>query len=92
MKYQNAQTTLPQELLRDIQKYVQGTYLYIPVQEECRKEWGAYTGSKQVLQERNARIVQAYGLGISVKTLAKEYFLTEHSIRRIIREKPNVQL
>jgi len=91
MKYQNAQMMLPEKLVRDIQKYVQGSYLYIPIQQEHKKHWGDNSGSKKLLQERNEQIVQAYRSGICVKELAQHYFLTEHSIRRIIREEQNVQ-
>lgn len=91
MKYQNAQLMLPEELLRAIQNYVQGGYLYIPILQEHKKQWGENTGSRQALQERNTRIAQDYRSGISVKALAKRHYLTEHSIRRIIREQANVQ-
>ncbi|UHA73234.1 CD3324 family protein [Paenibacillus sp. 481] len=92
MKYQNAQTILPEELVRHIQQYVQGSYLYIPIRQERKKQWGESSGSRQMLQDRNAAIVQAYHSGIAVNILAQRYFLTEHSIRRIIREQRRVQL
>lgn len=85
MKYVNAEKMLPEELLRSIQEYTQGSYLYIPIREEDKKQWGERTQSKQILRERNEAIVQAYGSGTPVKTLALRYHLTEHSIRRIIR-------
>ncbi|MED4583139.1 CD3324 family protein [Brevibacillus choshinensis] len=85
MKYVNAEKMLPEELLRSIQEYTQGSYLYIPIREEDKKQWGECTESKQILRERNESIVQAYRSGSSVKTLALHYHLTEHSIRRIIR-------
>lgn len=92
MKYQNAQMMLPEELLRNIQEYVQGSYLYIPIRQERKKQWGACTDSKQMLQERNDAIVQDYLSGASVKTLAQRFYLTEHSIRRIIRRQHRGQL
>lgn len=91
MKYQNARALLPEKLVRDIQNYVQGSYLYIPIQQEHKKQWGDNSGSKKLLQERNEQIAQAYHNGTCVKELAQRYFLTEHSIRRIIREEHNVQ-
>lgn len=91
MKYQNAQKMLPEELLRDIQKYVQGSYLYIPVRQEEKKQWGECTRYKKLLQERNNAILEDYRSGTPVKALAQHYYLTEHSIRRIIREQ-RVQL
>ncbi len=86
MKYINAEKMLPKELLRSIQEYTQGSYLYIPVREEDKKQWGECTQSKKLVQERNEAIVSANHSGVPVKTLAQLYHLTEHSIRRIIRE------
>lgn len=40
MKYHNAQNVLPKKLLHDIQQHVQGSYLYIPVCRENKKQWG----------------------------------------------------
>lgn len=85
MKYVNAKKMLPQELLRSIQEYTQGSYLYIPVRQEDKKRWGERTASKQITLERNAAIADDYRRGTSVKALALHYHLTEHSIRRIIR-------
>jgi hypothetical protein len=59
MKYQNAQMILPDELIRDIQNYVQGSYLYIPIRQERKKQWGELSRSKQMIQERNNEIVEA---------------------------------
>lgn len=91
MKYQNATLLLPKELLDSIQDYVQGGYLYIPVREENRKRWGERTCTRQFMRARNEAIAEAYRQGYSVKELACQYFLTEHSIRRIIREQVGVQ-
>ncbi|MGO0062891.1 CD3324 family protein [Brevibacillus fluminis] len=91
MKYQNASTILPKELLARIQDYVQGGYLYIPVRQEKKKRWGERTRAKEIMRERNEAIVEAYRQGHSVKALAGRHFLTEHSIRRIIRDNACVQ-
>ena len=40
MGYKKATKVLPQHLLRAIQEYVDGEYLYIPRKEENRKHWG----------------------------------------------------
>ncbi len=73
------------KLLLDIQQYVQGSYLYIPVCQENKKRWGESSGYKQMLHERNKEIFQKYSSGMSAKQLAEHYYMTEHSIRRIIR-------
>lgn len=84
MKYKNAAFVLPEELVQRIQQYIQGVCLYIPVQEEKKKSWGACTGSRSVLQQRNKAIAEAHQSGRSVRLLAQEYYLTERSIRRIL--------
>lgn len=88
MKYINAEKMLPEQLLRSIQEYTQGSYLYIPIRKEAKKRWGERTKVQALLWERNEAIVQAHHSGKSVKELAQRYYLTEHSIRRIIREHP----
>jgi len=92
MKYQNAQSILPEELLSSIQQYIQGDYLYIPIRQEKKRQWGECSGYKWMLQERNAEILQSFDSGTTVKVLAQQYYLSEHSIRRIIREQRRVRL
>lgn len=53
---------------------------------KIKKAWGENSGSRNILKERNREILDKYNKGISVKELTKDYYLTEHSIRRIIRE------
>ncbi|GED32137.1 CD3324 family protein [Brevibacillus centrosporus] len=77
MKYVNANKMLPAELLRSIQEYTQGSYLYIPVREGHKKRWGTRTESKHLLRKRNESIISAYRSGASVKELALQYHLTE---------------
>lgn len=86
MKYEKAQNILPEEILELIQEYTDGSYLYIPRKSENKKAWGENSGSRNILKERNKEISDKYNKGVSVKELTKEYYLTEHSIRRIIRE------
>ncbi|NWL90331.1 MULTISPECIES: CD3324 family protein [unclassified Paenibacillus] len=92
MKYQNAQSILPEELLSSIQQYIQGDYLYIPIRQEQKRQWGECSGYRRMLEERNAEILQSFCSGISVKELAHHYYLSEHSIRRIIREQRSGRL
>ena len=39
MEYINAKSVLPQELIEELQRYVQGGYLYIPAAEERHRCW-----------------------------------------------------
>ncbi|MDR5588058.1 MULTISPECIES: CD3324 family protein [Clostridium] len=86
MKYKNAQNILPKEIIKIIQQYVDGSYLYIPRKDENRKNWGENSGFKNELIERNIQIYNSFNNGSSVKELANKYYLTENSIRKIIRE------
>lgn len=40
MKYVKAEMILPDKLLKEIQKYIQGEYLYIPSELKKRKKVG----------------------------------------------------
>ncbi len=86
MKYKNAQKILPKEIIKIIQQYVDGSYLYIPRKDENRKSWGENSGFKNELIERNTQIYKLFNNGSSVKELANKYYLTQNSIRKIIRE------
>lgn len=86
MKYAKAQNILPQYVIELIQQYVDGGYLYIPRKSSSKKAWGENSGIKNSLKKRNEKIFNTYKKGISVKELSKQFFLTEDSIRRIIRE------
>lgn len=83
MKYEKAQDILPSNIIEILQQYVEGGYIYIP--KKNKKSWGENTNTKRELKKRNKEIVIKYSSGKSVKDLAKEYYLTESSIRRIIR-------
>lgn len=83
MKYEKAQDILPSNIIEILQEYVEGGYIYIP--KKNKKSWGENTNTKRELKKRNEEILIKYSSGKSVKDLAKEYYLTESSIRRIIR-------
>lgn len=85
MKYEKAQNILPDCIIEMIQNYIDGGYIYIPKKNENKKSWGENTETKRYLKVRDKEIFNKYSSGASVKTLAEEYFLTEGSIRRIIR-------
>ncbi|EPY2276331.1 CD3324 family protein [Clostridium sporogenes] len=85
MKYEKAQNILPDGIIEMIQNYIDGGYIYIPKKNENKKSWGENTETKRYLKVRDKEIFNKYSSGVSVKILAEEYFLTEGSIRRIIR-------
>ena len=85
MGYRKAEEILPMEIIALIQQYADGISLYIPKKAETRREWGTNTGIRQELLIRNSEIYQGYCEGSRVSELAQRYFLSEKSIRRIIR-------
>ena len=46
MRYMKAADVLPPDLLKQIQTYIDGEYLYIPRRAETRSAWGAANGRK----------------------------------------------
>lgn len=87
MKYVSANEILPEYLLHEIQKYVQGSMLYIPSLEGNRKKWGQVSGQREYLQNRNKEIKQLFKMGKSINELMGLYCLSEDSIRKIVYKK-----
>lgn len=85
MKYKKAQNVLPKDILEIVQEYIDGEYLYIPRKSDNKKSWGETSGTKLEMKKRNIEILNKYKEGISIKELSKRYYLSESSIRRIIR-------
>ena len=86
MSYIKAEEILPEELIRQIQEYADGMYIYIPRKPGTRHDWGQETGYKAELKARNDRIRKEYAAGISVMELSQTYHLSEKSIRRILHD------
>ncbi|MGL4798786.1 MAG: CD3324 family protein [Cellulosilyticaceae bacterium] len=84
MKYINAEQVLPKELIKELQKYTQGQYVYVPAKEGERKQWGTHTGIRKEIQERNRQIRERYKEGESKDSLSKSYCLSLASINKII--------
>ena len=87
MKYKNASSLLPAALVEQLQDYLQGEYLYIPKKEDQQKSWGDQTGSRLRISKRNACIRRDFQLGKSIENLSETYFLSVHTIRKIIYSK-----
>ncbi|WP_346942409.1 CD3324 family protein [Clostridium sp.] len=84
VKYVKAQKVLPEEIIELIQQYIDGEYLYIPRKIENEKSWGEKNGARNSFKKRNGEILKKYIHGLKAAELAREYFLSEQSIRRII--------
>lgn len=83
MAYKNAKDILPCELVREIQKYIDGDLIYIPTKSN-KVEWGIRNGAKQKYAERNREIREEYKNQASIEELAKRYFLSTDSIKKIV--------
>lgn len=91
MKYEKAQNILPHDIVELIQQYVDGSYLYIPRKSNNKKAWGEHSGIKNSLKKRNKMIFNRYKQGLTVKELSMQFYLTEYSIRRIIRKEKQIK-
>ena len=87
VSYIKAEELLPEELIRQIQQYVDGTYLYIPRKPGSRRAWGQETDYRAELLHRNRCICRDWAAGMTVSQLCRNYHLSETSIRRILRQK-----
>ena len=76
MKYIKANSILPISLIEELQNYIQGGYIYIPSRNENKKGWGELSGYKKIRMD--------YKHGKSLEELSKSYFLSIHSIKKII--------
>lgn len=86
MKYAKAQDVLPEEIIKIIQEYIDGKYLYVPRKDENHKSWGEKSGIRHSLKVRNTEIYKKYINGSTINELTQEYYLSEKSIRRIISQ------
>jgi hypothetical protein len=84
VRYVKAEMILPDNLVREIQKYIQGEYLYIPSQPEKRKKWGENSGNREYIRNRNEDIRSKHKNGYAIDNLAEEFFLSIDSIKKII--------
>lgn len=87
MKYLNAKLILPDTLVKELQNYVQGGYIYIPVEQKQQKRWGEVSGYRQELKQRNQQIKEEYQNGISMECLSEKYCLSVYAVRKIIYQK-----
>lgn len=80
--YRNAKEILPPELLREVQRYVQGVELYIP--RARRGGWGTKSGLRDELEARNARIRALFQGGQGLEELAHLFHLSYDTVRKIV--------
>jgi Mor family transcriptional regulator len=83
MKYINAAEVLPEHLLTEIQKHINGEILYIPSADEHTR-WGEKNGSRSYFENRNREIKQRYQNGFNIEELSHEYGLAYDTVRKIV--------
>ena len=87
MKYIKANNIFPEELLKQIQKYVQGELIYIPKPEELEKKWGENSGHRVYLDHRNSQIRENFLWDYLWMNWQKNFCLSIESIKRIVYSK-----
>ena len=87
MKYIKADSVLPIALVEELQSYIRGGSIYVPSRKDSKKKWGELSGCRYEIEQRNRKIRKDYQQGKSVDELADIYYLSVHSIRKIIYEK-----
>lgn len=90
MSYKRAIHILPNDLLEQVQEYIDGELIYIPRKPGNKKEWGSKTSTRKELQQRNMRIYEDYLAGNNLKQLSQDHFLSLKSIQRIIRQQKTI--
>ena len=84
MSYIKAEEHLPEELIKEIQKYIQGAQIYIPGIVEKRLHWGEKNGTREKLECRNNSIRELKYSGWKIDDLADHFNLSSDSIRKIL--------
>lgn len=84
MSYINAEKVLPEWLVGEIRNYVGDGLIYIPPVSASRRKWGSRSGARQMFEARNNEIRTKKSAGVTVSQLAREYHLSEDTIKRIV--------
>lgn len=83
MGYKKAEAVLPKELLDEIQKYIEGEYIYIPKSTK-KSGWGEKSGTREELVRRNKEIRRQFEEGTTIQTLSDSYHLSINTIKKIV--------
>ena len=86
MGYKKADAVLPKDLLDEIQKYVEGEYLYIPKTTK-KVGWGEKSGAREELVRRNNDIRKLFKDGKTLDELSGQFFLSLNTIKKIVYSK-----
>ena len=86
MNYRNAQDIFPENLLKQIQRYVSGETIYIPAKNE-KKAWGESSGYRAYLAKRNQSMKEDFADGLTIEELSEKYCLSFDSVKHIVYTK-----
>ena len=84
MKYVKVATVLPESLIAEIQKYIQGETIYIPKQETKHYKWGTRSGGRKQLDERNKAIKARLKAELLFINLPKSIFFPEKRLKNCV--------
>ncbi|PWW33727.1 MULTISPECIES: CD3324 family protein [Paenibacillus] len=84
MKYVKGDVIFPEYLLKEIQEYIQGEFVYIPQKDGLRKQWGEKSGQREQLARRNKEIREKFKFGVSIDRLTQSYHLSHDTIKKIV--------
>ncbi|WP_336773496.1 CD3324 family protein [Paenibacillus sp. MMO-58] len=87
MKYVKADMVLPEQLLREVQKYMNGVMMYVPKPEGDRAGWGVKSGGRQRLEQRNGQIRELFSRGATIDQLTERFYLSCDTIKKIVYAK-----
>ncbi len=87
MKYVKAIDILPDDLLKEVQKYIHGELVYIPKPKGIRKGWGECSGSRSSLNIRNAEIRESFRKGYTIDQLCDKFYLSFDRVKKIVYSK-----
>jgi len=83
LDYKNGTEVLPAHLLMEIQKYIEGSLIYIP-KKSTRVGWGQASGARRIIDQRNQTIVKLFKQGVTIPELAEKFHLGEETIKKIV--------
>ncbi|WP_347553157.1 CD3324 family protein (plasmid) [Pseudalkalibacillus hwajinpoensis] len=84
MNYVKANDVLPEELITEIQKYVQGKTLYIPKLKGNYEKWGECSGIRAYIKARNLSLKKDFAAGATFESLMEKYWLSEETIKKVV--------
>lgn len=87
MEYKRAEDILPEELLKELQIYIQGATLYVPKSTHRHQAWGEKSGTRKKIQLRNSEMKKKFLSNRTITSLAQEYYLSEETVKKIVYKK-----